>query len=83
MTITVTQELGRAAEDLIRGELARPGVHLAARGSGWSEDLWRATAAAGWFDVLLTEEHGGLELGAGAAAGLFTLIGRHLVTPRP
>ena len=79
MTMTVTQELGRAAEDLIRGELARPRVRLAARGSGWSEELWRATAAAGWFDVLLAEEHGGLELGAGAAAGLFTLIGRHLV----
>ena len=79
MTVTVTEELGRAAEDLIRRELAQSGVRLAARGSGWSEDLWKATAAAGWFDVLLDEEYGGLGLDTGAAAGLFSLIGRQLV----
>jgi alkylation response protein AidB-like acyl-CoA dehydrogenase len=79
MTIAVTEELGRAADELFRRELARPEVQLAARRSGWSEDLWTATASTGWFDVLLGEEYGGLELGREAAAGLFTLIGRYLV----
>lgn len=79
MTVTVTEELCREADALIRHELARPGVRLAARGAGWSEELWTATASAGWFDVLLGEEHGGLGLGIEAAAGLFSLIGRRLV----
>jgi alkylation response protein AidB-like acyl-CoA dehydrogenase len=54
-------------------------VGAAARGKGWSAGLWAATAAAGWFDVLAGEEHGGLGLGPEAAAGLFSVIGRQLV----
>ena len=42
--------------------------------------MWAATAAAGWSDVLPGEEHGGLGLGLEAAAGLFSVIGRHLVS---
>jgi alkylation response protein AidB-like acyl-CoA dehydrogenase len=79
MTITLVQELARAAETLVQRELARPEVRLAVRGKGWSEDLWTATAAAGWFDVLVGAEHGGLGLGLEAAAGLFSVIGRQLV----
>jgi alkylation response protein AidB-like acyl-CoA dehydrogenase len=79
MTITVIEELSQAAEELIRRELARSSVRRAARGSGWSEDLWTTTASAGWFDALLGDEYGGLGLGVKAAASLFSLIGRHLV----
>jgi alkylation response protein AidB-like acyl-CoA dehydrogenase len=79
VAITLGQELARVAVALVQRELARPGVRLAARGKGWSEDLWTATATAGWFDVLVGEEHGGLGLGLEAAAGLFSLIGRQLV----
>jgi alkylation response protein AidB-like acyl-CoA dehydrogenase len=79
MTSEVTEDLSRAAEDLFRRELARPGGRHAAHNAGWSEELWTATASAGWFDVLLSEEHGGLDLGSEAAAALFTLLGRYLV----
>lgn len=71
--------LVQAADDLLRRELSRPAVREAAYGSGWSSDLWAATAAAGWFDTLLPEEHGGLGLGTEAAAELFRLIGRRLI----
>ena len=71
-------ELTQAADSLVKRELARPEVRTAAR-EGWSADLWAATAAAGWFDVLAGEEHGGLGLGPVAAAGLFSVIGRQLV----
>ncbi|HEY3881766.1 MAG TPA: acyl-CoA dehydrogenase family protein [Trebonia sp.] len=79
MATTVAQELMSAADGVVRRELARPGVRSAARGAGWSKDLWAATAAAGWADVLLAEEHGGLGLGLDAAAELFSVIGRNLV----
>jgi alkylation response protein AidB-like acyl-CoA dehydrogenase len=72
-------ELSQAADSLVRRELARPQVRTPARGQGWSPDLWAATAAAGWFDVLAGEEHGGLGLGLAAAAGVFSVIGRRLV----
>jgi alkylation response protein AidB-like acyl-CoA dehydrogenase len=72
-------ELAQAADNLVKHELARPEVGAAARGEGWSAGLWAATAAAGWFDVLAGEEHGGLGLGVAAAAGLFSVIGRQLV----
>jgi alkylation response protein AidB-like acyl-CoA dehydrogenase len=71
-------ELAQAADSLVKRELARPEVRTAAR-AGWSADLWAATAAAGWFDVLAGQQHGGLGLGPGAAAGLFSVIGRQLV----
>lgn len=79
MTSAVTEELCQAAEDLIQREMALPGVRSDVRSNGWSKDLWAATAAAGWSDVLMGEEHGGLGLGLDAAAGLFSLIGRYLV----
>jgi alkylation response protein AidB-like acyl-CoA dehydrogenase len=75
----VAAELAQAADSLVQRELARPEVGAAARGQGWSAGLWAATAAAGWFDVLAGEEHGGLGLGLEAAAGLFSVIGRQLV----
>jgi alkylation response protein AidB-like acyl-CoA dehydrogenase len=75
----VAAELAQAADTLVQRELARPEVHAAARGKGWSAGLWSAAAAAGWFDVLAGEEHGGLGLGLEAAAGLFSVIGRRLV----
>lgn len=79
MTPGVTEELRRAVEDLIQREMALPDVRSDVRGAGWSKELWAATVAAGWSDVLLGEEHGGLGLGLDAGAGLFSLIGRHLV----
>jgi alkylation response protein AidB-like acyl-CoA dehydrogenase len=79
MPAEMAAELTQAADDLVQRELARPEVRAAARGQGWSADLWAATAAAGWFDVLVRDEHGGLGLGLEAAAGLFTVIGRRLV----
>jgi alkylation response protein AidB-like acyl-CoA dehydrogenase len=71
-------ELTQAADSLVQRELTRPEVRTAAR-AGWSADLWAATAAAGWFDLLAGEEHGGLGLGPAATAGLFSVIGRQLV----
>ena len=62
-------ELTQAADSLVQRELTRPEVRTAAR-AGWSADLWAATAAAGWFELLAGEEHGGLGLGPAAAAGL-------------
>jgi len=79
MATALVQELKSAADEIVQRELATPSVRSAARGGGWSRDLWAATAAAGWADVLLGEEHGGLGLGLDAAAGLFSVIGRHLV----
>jgi alkylation response protein AidB-like acyl-CoA dehydrogenase len=79
MTTDIAADVSRAADELFRRELARPSVRQAAHDAGWSEELWTATASAGWFDVLLGEEHGGLDLGSGAAAALFTLLGRYLV----
>jgi alkylation response protein AidB-like acyl-CoA dehydrogenase len=72
-------ELTQAAVSLVQRELGRPEVRTAACGKGWSAALWAATAAAGWFDVLAGEEHGGLGLGLEAAAGIFSVIGRQLV----
>jgi alkylation response protein AidB-like acyl-CoA dehydrogenase len=79
MATTVLQELRSAADEIVQRELAMPSVRSAARGGGWSKDLWAATAAAGWADVLLGEEHGGLGLGLDAAAELLSVIGRRLV----
>jgi alkylation response protein AidB-like acyl-CoA dehydrogenase len=79
MATTVLQELRSAADEIVQRELAVPSVRSAARGAGWSKDLWAATAAAGWADILLEEEHGGLGLGLDAAAELFSVIGRNLV----
>lgn len=74
----VAADLVQAADSLVSRELARPEVRTLARGKGWRADLWAATAAAGWLEVLVGEEHGGLGLGLGAAAGLFSVIGRRL-----
>lgn len=75
----VAEELSQAARSLIEREMARADVRSDALGKGWSKDLWVATAVAGWSDVLLEEEHGGLGLGLEAAAGLFSVVGRYLV----
>ena len=79
MALGLADEVRRAGEDLIQREMARPGASSDACAAGWSKEVWAAAAAAGWSDVLLGEEHGGLGLGLEATAELFSLIGRHLV----
>ena len=79
MALGLADEVRRAGEDLIQREMARPGASSDACAAGWSKEVWAAAAAAGWSDVLLGEEHGGLGLGLEATAGLFSVIGRHLV----
>lgn len=77
--MTMSDEFSRMADDLIRRELNKSTVKAQARQAAWSDDLWSATAQAGWFDVLLAEEFDGLGLNADTAAGLFSIIGRRLV----
>jgi alkylation response protein AidB-like acyl-CoA dehydrogenase len=43
------------------------------------EKLWQALVEAGWFELLLDDEHGGLGLGIEDLAGIFVVAGRHLV----
>ena len=74
-----SEELAAAAVGLLRDELSRPGVRLAAHGTAWVPEIWEAAARAGWFDLLLPEAHGGLGLGNRAAAGLFSIIGNMLI----
>lgn len=75
MSSAVTSDLLAAAEDLVRRELASRAAH---HGDDWRA-VWKTTAAAGWFDTLLPEKHGGLGLGVDTAAKLFELIGRWLI----
>lgn len=77
MAETVTDEFGRMADDLIRREVAKPGFRDQDH-AAWAR-LRSAAAEAGWFDVLLAEELGGLGLDTGTAAAIFTIIGRRLV----
>lgn len=76
---TMSDEFSRMADSLLLRELNKPSVRAQAREAAWSDDLWSATAEAGWFDVLLAEEFDGLGLTTYTAAGLFNIIGRRLV----
>jgi alkylation response protein AidB-like acyl-CoA dehydrogenase len=68
MTDSVTHELGLAANEL----LARlPRAEFAA-------EAWSAVAQAGWFDVLLPGEHGGLGFDLPQLPGILSAVGRHL-----
>jgi alkylation response protein AidB-like acyl-CoA dehydrogenase len=76
---SVADDLGRAAEELLRGVLRRPEVQKELAASPTSLRAWTAVRDAGWGQVLVAEEKGGLGLGLTELGPIFTAAGRHLL----
>ncbi|MFF2112310.1 acyl-CoA dehydrogenase family protein [Rhodococcus koreensis] len=75
----MTDEVVHAAETMVERTFGHIEARANARRAGWSTEMWKAAADAGWFDILLAEDVGGLGFDTSTAAGLFSLIGAELV----
>jgi alkylation response protein AidB-like acyl-CoA dehydrogenase len=78
MTATIdaiTSDLGRAAGELLTRLLA---ANATVDRDRPDTAAWTAIARAGWFDVLLPAEHGGLGFDIAHLQGMLTAAGRHL-----
>ncbi|GHF31924.1 alkylation response protein AidB-like acyl-CoA dehydrogenase [Amycolatopsis bartoniae] len=73
------REFETAAVELLEAQLARAPIREELEQSGWSESLWTSLVDAGWLDVMLPRNLGGLGLGLQDMAGVFTAVGRYLV----
>jgi alkylation response protein AidB-like acyl-CoA dehydrogenase len=76
--------LQRAARDLLDARSSPTDVRRIVNGdsAGYDRQLWKAMVEQGWMGVELSEERGGLALGAVSAAVLLEQVGRH-VAPVP
>ncbi|MFC5947513.1 acyl-CoA dehydrogenase family protein [Pseudonocardia lutea] len=68
-----------AAMELLDAQMARGPIREQREKAGWSESLWAAFVDAGWLDVMLPDDLGGLGLGIREISGIFTAAGKQLV----
>jgi alkylation response protein AidB-like acyl-CoA dehydrogenase len=71
-------EFQRAANELLGGVIDRTSVRQELADTGLSHELWDVATRAGWADVMVAEDHGGLGLGLTELGPIFECIGRHL-----
>jgi alkylation response protein AidB-like acyl-CoA dehydrogenase len=71
-------DVATAARDLLDG-LWDEEARAARRVDDPLPDAWAAACEAGWFDLLVDEEHGGLGLGVVVAGAVLEQVGSHLL----
>lgn len=76
---SLAAEFGEAADELLRGQMARARTREELDGAGWSDSLWTSISDAGWLGIMLPESLGGMGLGIPEVSELFVAAGRHLL----
>lgn len=71
-------EVASAARDLLDG-LWNGGARATRNADDPLPEAWDAASDAGWFDLLVAEDDGGLGLGPVVAGGVLEQVGRHLL----
>lgn len=72
------EEFTGAVEELLTKLFGEDSVRQQARSASLCAPVWQAAADAGWFDAILDQDAGGLDLGVPVLGGLFQAVGRHL-----
>lgn len=72
-------EFAVAADELAAGVTRRPSVRRAIEGDAFSREAWAAVTDAGWAEILLPAEAGGLGLGLAELGPIFQAVGRYLL----